>query len=47
MGLPEDDHLESDELVLQDVWGAFSFKGEVVFLAGGAGVTPFLSFPGI
>ena len=32
-----------DELILHDVWGAIAYKGEGVFIAGGAGVTPFLS----
>ncbi len=32
-----------DELILHDVWGAISYKGEGTFIAGGAGVTPFLS----
>ncbi len=32
-----------DELILHDVWGAITYKGEGVFIAGGAGVTPFLS----
>lgn len=32
-----------DELILHDVWGAISYKSEGVFIAGGAGVTPFLS----
>ena len=32
-----------DELLLHDVWGAISYKGEGVFIAGGAGVTPFIS----
>ncbi|HEU5165531.1 MAG TPA: flavodoxin reductase [Chitinophagaceae bacterium] len=32
-----------DELILHDVWGAISYKREGVFIAGGAGVTPFLS----
>lgn len=32
-----------DELILHDVWGAISYKGEGVFIAGGAGITPFLS----
>lgn len=37
-------HLQpGDELILHDVWGAISYKGEGVFIAGGAGVTPFLS----
>lgn len=32
-----------DELVLRDVWGAIEYKGPGVFLAGGAGVTPFIA----
>jgi ferredoxin-NADP reductase len=32
-----------DELILHDVWGAINYKGEGVFIAGGAGVTPFIS----
>jgi ferredoxin-NADP reductase len=32
-----------DELILHDVWGAISYKGQGTFIAGGAGVTPFLS----
>jgi len=32
-----------DELILHDVFGAISYKGEGVFIAGGAGVTPFIS----
>jgi ferredoxin-NADP reductase len=37
-------HLKpGDELILHDVWGAISYKGEGVFIAGGAGVTPFIS----
>lgn len=37
-------HLKpGDELILHDVWGAITYKGEGVFIAGGAGVTPFLS----
>lgn len=31
-----------DELILHDVWGAISYKGQGVFIAGGAGITPFL-----
>jgi len=34
---------EDDELILEDVFGAISYKGEGVFIAGGAGVTPFIS----
>jgi ferredoxin-NADP reductase len=33
----------NDELILHDVWGAISYKGEGIFIAGGAGITPFLS----
>jgi ferredoxin-NADP reductase len=32
-----------DELILHDVWGAIAYKGEGVFIAGGAGLTPFLA----
>ncbi len=32
-----------DELVLHDVWGAISYKGPGVFIAAGAGVTPFIA----
>jgi ferredoxin-NADP reductase len=32
-----------DEIVLHDVWGAIQYKGEGVFIAGGAGVTPFIA----
>ncbi len=32
-----------DELILHDVWGAIRYAGEGVFLAGGAGVTPFIA----
>ena len=34
---------EKDELILHDVFGAIAYKGEGVFIAGGAGVTPFIS----
>jgi len=34
---------KDDKLILHDVFGAISFKGEGVFIAGGAGVTPFIS----
>ena len=34
---------EEDELIIHDVWGAISYKGEGLFIAGGAGITPFLS----
>lgn len=32
-----------DELILHDVWGAISYKGEGYFIAGGAGITPFIA----
>ena len=34
---------KDDELILHEVFGAISYKGEGVFIAGGAGVTPFIS----
>jgi ferredoxin-NADP reductase len=33
---------KDDELILHDVFGAISYKSEGVFIAGGAGVTPFI-----
>ena len=33
---------KDDELILHDVFGAIAYKGEGVFIAGGAGVTPFI-----
>lgn len=32
-----------DVLILNDIFGAIAYKGEGVFIAGGAGVTPFIS----
>ena len=32
-----------DELIIGDAWGTINYKGEGVFIAGGAGVTPFIS----
>lgn len=32
-----------DELILHDVFGTINYKGEGVFIAGGAGVTPFIA----
>lgn len=32
-----------DELIVRDVWGAIEYKGSGVFLAGGAGITPFIA----
>ena len=34
---------KDDELILHDVFGAIAYKGEGLFIAGGAGVTPFIS----
>jgi ferredoxin-NADP reductase len=33
---------KEDALILHDVFGAITYKGEGVFIAGGAGVTPFI-----
>jgi ferredoxin-NADP reductase len=32
-----------DELIIRDVWGAIQYKGEGYFIAGGAGITPFIA----
>lgn len=32
-----------DQLILRDVWGAISYKGPGTFIAGGAGITPFIA----
>lgn len=32
-----------DRLILDDPWGAISYKGEGYFIAGGAGITPFIA----
>jgi len=41
------DHLgdlkPGDRLILHDVWGAITYRGPGVFIAGGAGVTPFIA----
>jgi len=34
---------EGDELILRDVWGAIEYKGPGYFIAGGAGITPFIA----
>jgi hypothetical protein len=31
------------ELIIRDVWGDIAYKGHGVFIAGGAGITPFLA----
>lgn len=41
------DHLhkltEGEEIIIHDVWGAINYKGPGYFIAGGAGITPFIS----
>jgi propane monooxygenase reductase component len=32
-----------DHLILRDVWGTIQYKGKGTFIAGGAGVTPFIA----
>jgi ferredoxin-NADP reductase len=32
-----------DELILRDSWGAIQYKGPGYFIAGGAGITPFIA----
>jgi ferredoxin-NADP reductase len=32
-----------DELIIHDVWGTITYQGQGVFIAGGAGVTPFIA----
>ena len=37
-------HLKvGDELIIRDVWGAITYKGPGYFIAGGAGITPFIA----
>lgn len=31
------------ELIIRDVWGTIGYRGEGVFIAGGAGITPFIA----
>lgn len=35
--------MPNDELIIHDSWGAITYKGPGLFIAGGAGVTPFIS----
>ncbi|KIC95809.1 FAD-binding oxidoreductase [Flavihumibacter solisilvae] len=32
-----------DEIIIRDVWGAIEYKGPGYFIAGGAGITPFVA----
>jgi hypothetical protein len=34
---------EGDEVILREPWGAIEYKGPGYFIAGGAGITPFLA----
>jgi hypothetical protein len=34
---------QGDELIVREVWGAIEYKGPGTFIAGGAGVTPFIA----
>jgi len=34
---------EGDQLIIRDVWGAIKYKGPGFFIAGGAGITPFIA----
>lgn len=34
---------DGDELILREVWGSIKYKNKGVFIAGGAGVTPFIA----
>lgn len=34
---------KGDELIIRDVWGAISYQGPGYFIAGGAGITPFMA----
>lgn len=38
-----DNLTEGDELIIDDAWGAIEYTGPGTFIAGGAGITPFIS----
>ncbi len=38
-----DELKEGDELVINEPWGAIKYKGPGYFIAGGAGITPFIA----
>jgi ferredoxin-NADP reductase len=38
-----DSLVEGDELIIDDAWGAIEYNGVGTFIAGGAGVTPFIA----
>ncbi len=35
--------VEGDKLIVRDVWGTIQYKGPGYFIAGGAGITPFIA----
>src|ERR1700753_4051775 len=35
--------IPGDELIIADAWGAIEYKGPGYFIAGGAGITPFIA----
>lgn len=34
---------EGDQFIIHDVWGTIDYKGPGIFIAGGAGITPFIA----
>ena len=38
-----DELAEGDQLIIGEAWGAIKYQGPGVFIAGGAGITPFIS----
>lgn len=38
-----EDLTEGEELIIDEPWGTIQYKGKGVFIAGGAGITPFIS----
>ena len=34
--------IPGDEVIIDDAWGVIQYKGKGVFIAGGAGITPFI-----
>jgi ferredoxin-NADP reductase len=44
-GVTEELHklVPGDELIIEDPWGTIKYKGPGVFIAGGAGITPFIA----
>lgn len=38
-----DELIVGDELIIREVWGAIQYNGEGYFIAGGAGITPFIA----